>query len=856
MKEFQIRVKDGSKATDDAMKELSKGTQNVWKEFLKGNGTVSDVASTVVGELQGMEDQILAGQLAVSLFGVKWEDLESDAMYAMLGSQEAMKGFEGAMQKVNDVRFDTFGKAVQGIGRILFMDLVYPLGEAALPALNKTASFLKDNLPGAITSTLAALKAITPVVLGIVSAMLVYHGTLFAISAATTMLNAVQKISIALYHAHRAAMIGYSLAGGGVKGVIAGIRAAMVALNITMLANPFVAVAAAVVGLTVAFIAAYKMSDRFRAAVDNAFAVSKDFVVNSAKYIATNAVTIWDGLIKSARELPSRLQSALSGSMIGKMMSNLFSNSEGIMDGLINSIKAGFSSIPGILSMVAPMLTTLGLSFLGVSGPIGLLIGAIVSIGGFLFRLSQTNEGVASALKSAWESVASAFAPIMQVFADGFAQFSEEVGPQLSETMQVISESIVALGPSFAELGATLGEAGTLLIGAWAEVATVVAATALPALLQVFQTVFPMIVSIVTTVVPLVAQVLTSIIPIILNLAQMIIPLILMVVQQVFPVILAIIQAVLPIVAQLLITVVQVILQLASTVLPILLQVVQMVFPVVLQIIQMVIPIIVMVLQTLVAVINGVIIPAINGILAVIQFVFPYVQMIIQNALAIVNGIIQTAMALLRGDWDGAWNAIKGTAETIMNNIISFFQGINLFEVGKSIITGLINGIKSMGGKILGAITDMIPAPIRGATSKLLGKLPGFAQGGVVSAPTLAWIGEGGDTETVIPWNNSDRSKQLWLQTGQALGMFGDAGLLSGIQQQANNKNVAPTASNIRPSQVRPSNQGGAPVQIIQEYYVTGNNVEEMKQVVNEGNESLLSKLQQIEKDRRRLEFG
>lgn len=61
-----------------------------------------------------------------------------------------MEGFEGAMAKVNEVRFDTFGKAIQGIGRILFMDLVYPIGDAVLPVLNLFANYLSNNLPGAI----------------------------------------------------------------------------------------------------------------------------------------------------------------------------------------------------------------------------------------------------------------------------------------------------------------------------------------------------------------------------------------------------------------------------------------------------------------------------------------------------------------------------------------------------------------------------------------------------------------------------------------------------------------------------------------------------------------------------------
>ena len=96
MKEFQIRAKDGSKGTSDGMGELSKGAQKVWKDFLDGKGTVSDVASKVVGELQGMDDQVKANQIGVGLFGTKWEDLEAGAMYAMLGSKEAMKDFEGA----------------------------------------------------------------------------------------------------------------------------------------------------------------------------------------------------------------------------------------------------------------------------------------------------------------------------------------------------------------------------------------------------------------------------------------------------------------------------------------------------------------------------------------------------------------------------------------------------------------------------------------------------------------------------------------------------------------------------------------------------------------------------------------
>lgn len=101
MKEFQIRIKDGSKSTDEAMSVMSKSTFDLWEEMNRGEATISEVAGAVVSELKGMEDQVTAGQLAVSLFGTKWEDLESTAMYAMLGTTDAMTGFEGAMDSAS-----------------------------------------------------------------------------------------------------------------------------------------------------------------------------------------------------------------------------------------------------------------------------------------------------------------------------------------------------------------------------------------------------------------------------------------------------------------------------------------------------------------------------------------------------------------------------------------------------------------------------------------------------------------------------------------------------------------------------------------------------------------------------------
>lgn len=846
MKEFQIRATDGSKSTMEAVSALGPEVMSVWQAFSQGEASVADMTAIAVGELSKIDDKVKQNELGVALFGTKWEDLGGDVVLSMLSAGQAMTDFEGAMGKINEVRFDSVGAALKSIGRTLFVDLVMPIGDAVLPILSDLANYLSNNLEGALEKTKNVISAIAPVVIGLGVAFVTYQATLKAVALAKTAFNVVQAITPKLLYAQRTAMLAYTFAGGGLRGILVAMRSAMAALNLTMLANPIGITIAAIVGLTAAFVTAYKTSDRFRAVVDASFGAVQNVVVGTASFIANQAETMWDSVVTSAKSLPTKIAEAISSSSIGQTLSGLFSGN-GIVDGLIDSIKAGFSSLPGIISMIAPTIASIGLAFLGVSGPVGILIGGVVSVIGFLYRLSQTNEGVAAGMGAAWESIKTAFAPVLDVLRDGVAEFVNGVGPQLAETMTVISESITALGPVFAELGSTVVQSAT---------------TTLPLLLQVFQTVFPLILNVVSTVLPIIIGVIASIVPIIMQLAQTIIPLILSVVQMVFPMILTIIQSVLPIVATLLTTVVTVILTLAQTVLPLVLSVIQMVFPIILSIIQTIIPVVVMVLQTLVAVINGVIVPAINGILAVVQFVFPFVQMLITNALAIVNGLIQAAMALLRGDWDGAWNAILTTATTIMDNIISFFSGINLFEVGKSIINGLIDGIASMGSAVIGAISGMIPEPIRGTASKLLGALPGFAKGGIVDSTTLAWVGEGGDTEAIIPWNNSQRSKDLWLQTGNALGMLNESGTMENIQHQIAMKTYASDNPAINSEQLSEtiSNNSNSSTTIQVNYNPQYNvqnadDLERVQQHAEQDKDDLEARLAQIARNERRVEF-
>lgn len=123
---------------------------------------------------------------------------------------------------------------------------------------------------------------------------------------------------------------------------------------------------------------------------------------------------------------------------------------------------------------------------------------------------------------------------------------------------------------------------------------------------------------------------------------------------------------------------------------------------------------------------------------AIIKTAFEYIKLVISNGLDIIKGLFDVFAALLKGDWQGAWNAIKDTSKNIMDNIIDFFKAIDLVQVGKDIIGGLIKGMGSM----VGAAADSV--------KEVAGKIVGGIKGALkINSPSKVteqlgeWTGEG-----------------------------------------------------------------------------------------------------------------
>ncbi|MEK4718122.1 hypothetical protein NST66_11140 [Priestia sp. FSL W8-0524] len=682
-------------------------------------------------------------------------------------------------------------------------------------AFNGVSSVLKPvaDLAKSVVSAIAGWEFLSPVILGLAAAF------------ATLKIIAVTTAAIELFtNAQKMAAIQTKIMTVLTKAWTVAQRA----LNLSLLANPYIAIAAAIVGIGVALVLAYDRSEKFRNVVNNTWLVVKNAVLTAVSVIANVTSTMWNKALESTEGFRANVVKVISelgpaiaqgfqnavqqaGSFfanIGSNIAGLFGQglkdkASGAIHGFIDQLKTGFSSAGGIVSLLAPTITAIGLSFLGVSGPVGLAIAAVVGFIGYLYRLSKTNEDVRNTLISIWSgfqnvlsSIFGALKPIFDVFVQSFKETAQALGPEFQKTGSIISQSLSSLKPTFIELGQVFKELGkayvqvlsqlaplagqlfkaigsviaTIIpllgqfIKAWFEVQSSilkvvlsVAMTVLPMLVKAVGQIFPMILKIIQTVLPIVTGLLTSLIPVVIKIAQMIIPLILQAVQLAFPLVLKIVQSVLPVVITLIQTLVPIILKLATTIIPLILSAVQLVFPLILGIIQSVIPIVVGLLKLVTGIITTVLIPAIKIILKIVQMVFPVVVSVIQNALNIVINVLKFFVALFTGNWSGMWSAVLGILKSIWNIIASVLK--LALDLIVSVLKAAWSVVSSVTTTIFTAIWNFLKSIFLSIYSYIAGKASE-----VLTALRSAWTTAQSVTSTVFNavWNFL-KSIFLWI---------------------------------------------------------------------------------------------
>lgn len=174
------------------------------------------------------------------------------------------------------------------------------------------------------------------------------------------------------------------------------------------------------------------------------------------------------------------------------------------------------------------------------------------------------------------------------------------------------------------------------------------------------------------------------------------------------------------------------------------------------------------VVPTAVAVLNG-IRDAWDRIAPVARAAFTAVVNVIRPALQTIKVAVETVLALIRDDWSKVWQGLKGIATGALETAANAVKGLaHLFlaagkALGKAIVDGVVDALGGIGSSIRGAIGGALSKiPVVGGA---LSGIVGHADGGIVTRPELAVIGEAGP-EAVIPLDRPQRAQEVMAQAG------------------------------------------------------------------------------------------
>lgn len=346
VKEFGIRVQDGSKGVSDAFAEMSPQTQKVWDNFNKGKGTSADVFNAVLGDLGKMDDKVKANQLGVAVFGTKWEDMGAQAVLGLNNANGALGDVEGTMGKMQKTQQEAFGVRWQKLMRTTMASLE-PLGQAildiaevALPPIIKTVEVVAkafSSMPKPIQIGIVAILGMVAV-LGPLVAMMGFmtSGVGAFVGSLRFLVPILTKVPLLF--------TGILKVGPKLIGMFGGIGKALALLGrsmMTLLMNPWTIAILAIVGLVYLI---YKNWDDIVKYTKKAVKWIGDVCSKAWKATVKGAKSAWNGLGKFFSGFWEGTKKIFSSAMsfIGKIFSKAW-------DGYVKVVKWYFNLLKNII---------------------------------------------------------------------------------------------------------------------------------------------------------------------------------------------------------------------------------------------------------------------------------------------------------------------------------------------------------------------------------------------------------------------------------------------------------------------------------------------------------------------------
>ncbi|HGE7939196.1 TPA: phage tail tape measure protein [Clostridioides difficile] len=413
VKEFSVRAIDGSNTTIDGFNKLGMNAEEMGAKFAKGGVGAKTAFYQVIEAIKNVNDPVKQSIIGVDLFGTMWEDLGPQVVTQLGSIKNKFDETKNTMDEINKIKYASFSQGLQGIGRIINADVLIPLGQRMLPALNEFANWLKNDgvksinsfaneigngLSGAVKLATKAL----PLLINSLSWILKNGSTIasifVSIKTASIMTSAVKSIValkkawIAAKLAVRVYMVGMAEAGTVLSGfqilvgvltknmTIAQARTMLLAKASALLGGPIGIAIVAITALVAGLVVLWNTNKGFR-----------DFVINAWNNIKETATKVWGSICNFfTQTIPQAWESLCTGfSNAGQWFGEMWNN---IKQAFIN----GWNAIVAFFTQTIPTwINNIGVWFGQLPAKIGyglgFALGKIISWGISVWTYLVTN---------------------------------------------------------------------------------------------------------------------------------------------------------------------------------------------------------------------------------------------------------------------------------------------------------------------------------------------------------------------------------------------------------------------------------------------------------------------------------
>ncbi|MDQ0876761.1 TP901 family phage tail tape measure protein [Paenibacillus sp. V4I3] len=147
VKEFNIRSKDGSKASSDAYKMLGLDAEKMMSTFAAGGPEAKKSFTQIMQMIADIEDPVAKNTIGVSLMGSQFEDLEATVISSLGSTKSQFDMTKKSLDEVDQISFSSPGQAFQAFGRQIETFLLIPFGEKLLPYFTRFGQWMTTHQP-------------------------------------------------------------------------------------------------------------------------------------------------------------------------------------------------------------------------------------------------------------------------------------------------------------------------------------------------------------------------------------------------------------------------------------------------------------------------------------------------------------------------------------------------------------------------------------------------------------------------------------------------------------------------------------------------------------------------------------